>query len=53
MNYLVYQIHDRKGNVYGTYNTHKEALEALKNKRIEDVCGYYKIEMVTKGESDV
>lgn len=49
MNYLVYQIHDRHGNnVDKDFNTHKEALESLKNKRIEDVSGYYKIVMVTR-----
>ena len=51
MNYLVYQIHDRHGNnMSRDFNSHKEAVEELKRIRQNDKCGYYKIELVTKGE---
>lgn len=51
MNYLVYQIHDRHGNnMSKDFNSHKEAVEELKRIRQDDKCGYYKIELVTKGE---
>ena len=51
MNFLIYQVHDRHGNnVAKDFNTRPEALEELKRIRQTDPTGYYKIELVMKGE---